>query len=795
MTPPPVEQPAKWHWKWKWNARLAFRLALGALALVVAAGLAAPYIRADQYGERLRGALERALGRRVEFGGKVRFSLFRGGFSVEDVVIHEDPSIGLEPIAYMDEIVVRPALLPLAAGRFAIASIRLDGASINLAKSGPAEAWGRWNFEPLIGRSLMSNTPAVQVRNSRINFKFGEEKSVFYLTDTDLDISPPASPGRGWKIELSAKPARTDGAARGLGSFTLEGRWYVAPERVDLDLDLDRSGLAEITTAFAGQPGGVHGTLSGSLHLAGPLQQIGILGRMRIEDVHRWDLMPPQGEGWPVAIRGRIDLVGQKIELESSTAGRGVPPVWVRFRASDYLSQPHWAVAVNWNRFPLGPLLQLAEHMGASVPPKLGLSGWMEGAIGYSGRGSLQGTLGFHDTAVTIPDSAPIRMQQAYVVLGNGHAHLTPASAVTDSGDRGTLEADYADGAFDLTIASDAMPVAALRSQVALAAVPWLEQLASGQWSGQLHYHRESSQASAPPAPPSAWSGDLEVSHARVTVPGLADPVELIAAHAAIDGARLVIDHIDGRAGKLAFGGEYRYEPGASRPHRLRLRAADWPAAELDRELAPTLRHVPGLIARAFGRTALPDWLRQRALEGTVEIGRLNLAGVTLAGVRARLVWNASRVALDNLTAKLNGASVTGTLLANLAGARPSYRVAARVKGLGWQSGRLDADGTLETAGTGAQLLANLKADGSFAGTALDFGQGPWRHSSGTFSLAWSPAGLILTNLSLRAEDETYTGHGSVQDDGRLLVILSNGTREMRLVGPLAKLHVDEAAR
>jgi hypothetical protein len=47
----------------------------------------------------------------------------------------------------------------------------------------------------------------------------------------------------------------------------------------------------------------------------------------------------------------------------------------------------------------------------------------------------------------------------------------------------------------------------------------------------------------------------------------------------------------------------------------------------------------------------------------------------------------------------------------------------------------------------------------------------------------------------LNAEDETYTGHGTVQDDGRLLVILSNGTREMRIVGPLAKLHVDEAVR
>jgi hypothetical protein len=290
-------------------------------------------------------------------------------------------------------------------------------------------------------------------------------------------------------------------------------------------------------------------------------------------------------------------------------------------------------------------LLQLAEHMGASLPAKLGLSGWMDGAISYSGRGSLQGTLGFHDAAVTMPDSTPIRLQEAYIVLANGHAHLTPASALTDSGDRATLEADYAvdNSALDLTIASDAMPVAALRSQVNLAAVPWLEQLSSGQWSGRLQYHREYSQAAAeapPIAPEGRWSGNLDVKHAQLAVPGLADPLELVAAHASIDGARLLVDRIDARAGALVFGGDYRYEPGASRPHRLRLRAADWRAAELERELAPTLRHAPNLIARALGRTALPDFLRQRALEGTVDIGRLNIAGLPLAGVHARLVWH-----------------------------------------------------------------------------------------------------------------------------------------------------------
>ncbi len=143
----------------------------------------------------------------MEFRGPVRFSLFSGpGFSVDDVVIHEDPSIGLEPIAYMDTMTVRPSLWSLAGGRFVVASIKLDGASVNLAKSGPAAEWGRWNFASLVNRSVMSRAPSLHVRNGRIHFKFGDEKSVFYLTETDLDISPPGAAGGGWAS--TARPNR-----------------------------------------------------------------------------------------------------------------------------------------------------------------------------------------------------------------------------------------------------------------------------------------------------------------------------------------------------------------------------------------------------------------------------------------------------------------------------------------------------------------------------------------------------------------------------------------------------------
>jgi hypothetical protein len=774
------------------------KLAGAALALVLMLGIVAPYLGADQYGQRLRGSLERALGRRVEFLGPVRFSLFKGpGFSVENVVIHEDPSIGIEPMAYMDRIDVTPGFWALFGGKFVIASIRLEGASINLAKSGPASEWGRWNFSSLVNPSVLRAAPAIHIRNSsfrdsRINFKFGDMKSVFYLTQTDLDVSPPGSRGGGWRVSGDAKLARTDRPAQGLGSITVKGRWYVAPERVDLDVQLDRTGLGEITALMRGQAGSVHGTVSARLHLGGPIDNIGILGRLNIQDVHRWDLLPPQGQGWPLDIRGRLDLVAQQLELQSNSPGNAPLPLWVRFRANDYLSQPRWAVTVNWNQFPVAPLMELARHMGAQFPAKLKLSGSMDGAIGYSGEGSFQGQLAFHDTALTIPDSPPIRFDQAYMVVDHGHVRLSPAVVRTADQEQAQIEADYAmdQETLDLSISAEAMKVASLRAQVSLAAVPWLEQVRSGQWSGQLHYRLTPAKA--------GWTGRLELGDAQLAVPGLADPLEIAFARAQIDGARIVLDRLEAQAGKIAFTGEYRYEPGAARPHRLRLRAEEVDAADLETEVGPTLNRSTSLIARALGRTPVPAWLAGRAVEGTVQIDDLLLAGGHLENVRAHLLWDVARVEFDGIQAKLDHAAITGKLAVNLRTARPSYKLTAKVKGLDWQAGKLDADGTLETSGTGSQLLVNLTSEGNFTGTDLDFGTpDPWRSVSGSYTLAWQQNGprLRLTGLNVRTEDETYSGRGATQDDGRLVIVLTSGSKEMRMSGTLAKLKVEEAAK
>ena len=201
--------------------RIARYTGLGC-ALILVVGIAAPYLGANRYAERIRAALEAELGRPVEFGD-VRFNLFTGpGFSIQKVVIHDDPAFGREPFAYVESLEARPRLWALIRGRLEFESLRLDDTNVTLTRieSGPRAVW---NFTQLLHRTKFASLPALYVRSGRVNFKFGDTKSVFYLIDTDLDVSPPSIPGGSWRVRFSGEPARTDRRARGFGVLRRSG--------------------------------------------------------------------------------------------------------------------------------------------------------------------------------------------------------------------------------------------------------------------------------------------------------------------------------------------------------------------------------------------------------------------------------------------------------------------------------------------------------------------------------------------------------------------------------------------
>ena len=69
--------------------------------------------------------------------GLVHFNLFTGpGFTIENVVIYDDPSAGIEPFAHMLELQARVGLSSLFTGRLDFSVLRFVSPSVNIVKPG-----------------------------------------------------------------------------------------------------------------------------------------------------------------------------------------------------------------------------------------------------------------------------------------------------------------------------------------------------------------------------------------------------------------------------------------------------------------------------------------------------------------------------------------------------------------------------------------------------------------------------------------------------------------------------------
>ncbi len=213
----------------------------------------------------------------------------------------------------------------------------------------------------------------------------------------------------------------------------------------------------------------------------------------------------------------------------------------------------------------------------------------------------------------------------------------------------------------------------------------------------------------------------------------------------------------------------------------------------------PTLKRDRGLLARAFGfgPAPAPDWLRDRRVDGTLAVDTLRLAGVDLQNVRARLIWNGTTLVLDEIAGGLEAGTISGRLTTDLRGASPIYHLSSRLKSVAWNGGTFDAEAALDTSGTGAALAANLRSEGSFNGASFeDEPLDQFESVSGCYAFAWVKSGprLRFTDLQMSTGGELYLGRGVLQDDGRLLIQVSNGMRQLSVTGTLARLQLDESA-
>jgi hypothetical protein len=775
--------------------RVVWRALLLAGLAAVAAGLILPLVNADRFGQRVKASLEQALGRQVEIGS-VHLNLFRGpGFSVDRVVIYDDPAVSLEPFAYVESLEARVSFKSLWTGRLEFSSLRLVNPSVNLARPE-----GRpWNFQHLMRRTEAARSaaggrlPVIRIRGGRINLKFGDTKSIFYVSDASLDATPPDSAGGQWRVRFEGEPARTDRPTRSFGRLTAQGRWRPSGE-VDASIELEKSSLSDLIRLLHGYDVGVHGQISFRARLSGPASAIDITGRAELSDVHRWDLLPPHSGVWPLDVSGKLDLTSQTLELRSASSDGSPLPIALEFHATGYLRQPRWAALARFDRFPLAPLPEVARHMGLALSPQVALSGVLSGAIGYSLQSGIQGAVLLDDASVTLPESPPLRLARAEVRLTGDTARLAPA-VFTAQGSSATVEASYnrRTAALAAEITSSGMPLveAAPGDARLFAPLPILGQCRRGTWRGRLEYRF------SPPAA-AAWTGAFQLEDAAIDVPGLASPVELLSARVTLRENGAAVDRINGRAGPIEFQGDYRYVPGAPYPDQFHLSVPKLQTEELERLLLPTLRRDESLLARAWrlGRTTVPAWLEARHADGAIEIGSLLIWDIPLKKLRAHVRWDGPTVDVGALTAQFAEGSLAASLTANLRRPAPSYRFAGRFQALGWSGGRWDGRGTLETSGTGPELVSNLRLLGAFKTRSFALADTELKSVSGACALS-VPRGvpaLECSELEMTLGEVALKGQGTTGPDGRLYLDLSSGAMQLRLAGTLWPLQLEFAA-
>ena len=769
-----------------------------ALLVVVAIGLAAPRVSANRFRPRIQAALEAALNRPVQLGA-VHLNLFSGpGFTVGDVQIDDDPTAGIEPFVHVESLQARIRWASLFSGNLAFSSLRLDTPSVNVVKmpSGP------WNIQPLLDRHAAAGAahhravPDIQIRGGRINFKFGDTKSVFYISDADVDVYP--NENGQVVIRFSGAPARTDQASQSFGELTARGLLQSGPNgesQLSMGVHLDRTAISELTRLFHGSDLGVHGYVFADAKLDGPLSKIDITGDLNISDVHRWDLMPAPGEGWTLNYRGLLNLTGHHLELATLAATPAQPdPVAVEFRLDNYLTAPKWSGNLQFRDLPAASLVETARHLGAPFPPGVQVEGQVEGSIGYSSQSGAEGQLSLASVAVKFPQGGSsqvnsVELDSAQVQISDGKVVLAPSDVEMEDGQSAQIEGEYALDNSHATFRMTTRQLSVSGTHLLNAApVPLLEQLHQGSWKGWVSYEKTAED-------PGVWSGQYDLQNAVIEIPGLALPVRLISASAQMNESGLQLTRMRGRAGTVKFEGDYRYDALAPRPHRLRLTIPELQLADLEGLMLPALSRDEGFLARAFRRDhPLPKWLLERDAEVSLQVVKLANGDLPLGDLSAHAVWRGPSINLSNIEWHLDSMHASGKMSVNLAKSEPSYDLSGTVENFDYRNGQLDIDGELQSRGIGAALLLNLRSKGTFEGRGIMLApDAEVREVSGSYRVESSSGipRLLLSNVQLLQGADTLIGQGASQPDGHIVLELASGRKQVRLTGMLLPVHPD----
>jgi AsmA protein len=307
------------------------------LALLFLLALTPPLLNVNRLRRRIAESMSASLGRPVHLDRVTVHLLPVPGFTLENLVVSEDPAFGFEPVirANTVEATLRPSSLWRRQVEFS--TIRFIDPSLNLVRN----TQGKWNLQSLLMHAANVNTaptaqskpgpqprfPYIEATGARVNLKLGNEKKPFSLTDADFALWLP-TPAQ-WRVRLEAKPARTDTNISDPGTVRLEGSLQRATSMAEVPVDIRASWegapLGEASRLLSGTDADWRGNLTVEATLQGKLGAAKLATKLHFEDLRRADFVPAKSLDVQVECTGTLEtmtalvhtpacsMVGQKL--------------------------------------------------------------------------------------------------------------------------------------------------------------------------------------------------------------------------------------------------------------------------------------------------------------------------------------------------------------------------------------------------------------------------------------------------------------------------------------------------
>lgn len=371
-----------------------------ALAMLLLLALIPPLFKVNRLHRRIAASMSASLGRTVHLDNVSLHVLPVPGFTLENLVVSEDPAFGSEPVirANTVEVTLRPSSLWRRQVEFS--SIKFVEPSLNLVRN----ARGEWNLQSLLMHAARVSTapteqakagpeprfPYIEATGARVNLKLGEEKKPFSLTEADFALWLPTT--QQWRVRLEGKPMRTDRNISDPGTVRLEGgleRAATMPEvPIDLTASWEGAPLGEASKLLNGKDAGWRGKLTVETRLTGKLGAAKLSTRIHLEELRRTDFLPVQSLDLHAECSGTLDVVTAVVSdpdcsmnTPRAEGAKAAGRVVAMADSVDLSTQSASGLHIGMTNISNAWLLDWARLFSQRIPPGERPGGWMAGSV------------------------------------------------------------------------------------------------------------------------------------------------------------------------------------------------------------------------------------------------------------------------------------------------------------------------------------------------------------------------------------------------------------------------------